>query len=108
MKHLVQFPLESGGFIWVEVNEASQDEDPRRISRPEDLVKKAQQTFEDALEGLKPVANGIMKKLTELNQPADEVEVKFGLKMNAEAGAIIASAGIEGNYEITLKWKRTP
>jgi hypothetical protein len=38
-----------------------------------------------------------------LNEPADEVEVKFGLKMSAELGAIVASGTAEANYEITLK-----
>ncbi len=30
----------------------------------------------------------------------------FGLKMNAEAGAVIASGGVEANYKVTLTWKR--
>jgi hypothetical protein len=47
-----------------------------------------------------------MTKVRSLNEPADEVEVKFGLKMSAELGAIVASGTAEANYEITLKWKR--
>jgi hypothetical protein len=31
-----------------------------------------------------------MTKVRSLNEPADEVEVKFGLKMSAELGAIVA------------------
>jgi hypothetical protein len=34
------------------------------------------------------------------------VEVKFGVKMSAELGAVIASGNGEVNYEITLKWNR--
>jgi hypothetical protein len=41
-----------------------------------------------------------------LNTPADEVEVKFGLKLTAEAGAIFSSVGGEVSYEITLKWNQ--
>lgn len=58
------------------------------------------------MEKVEPMASLIVNKLRNLNEPADEVEVKFGLKLNAEAGAIIALAGAEANYEITLKWKR--
>jgi hypothetical protein len=67
-------------------------------------VLKAQQTFEEALDKIKPVASAIISKLRDLNQPADEVEVKFGLKLTADAGAIFASVGGEVSYEITLKW----
>jgi len=34
------------------------------------------------------------------------VEVEFGLKMSAEAGAVVAAAGAEANYKVTLTWKR--
>jgi Trypsin-co-occurring domain 1 len=34
------------------------------------------------------------------------VKVKFGLKFNAEAGAIIASVGSEANFEIEVRWGR--
>jgi hypothetical protein len=106
VKRLVQFPLEDGTYIIVEVEQPETDESIRRISRGEDILLKTEQSFEAALERVKPIANTIINKLRSLNQPADEVEVKFGIKMSAEAGAIIASASIEGNYEITLKWKQ--
>ncbi|WP_375498522.1 CU044_2847 family protein [uncultured Nostoc sp.] len=106
MKRLIQFPLEDGSYILVEVDKPESEDSIGRIGRQEDLLQKAEQTFETALEGIKPIANTIINKLRTLNQPANEVEVKFGIKMSAEAGAIIASASIEGNYEITLKWKQ--
>jgi hypothetical protein len=106
VKRLVQFPLEDGSYILVEIDEPESEEGLRRIGRGEDILLKTEQTFETALERIKPIANTIINKLHQLNQPADEVEVKFGIKMSAEAGAIIASASVEGNYEITLKWKK--
>lgn len=101
---LVEFELESGDSIFVEVKEI--EETDGRISLPGDMIQKAQDTFEVALEKVKPIANTIITKLNSLNQPADEVEVKFGLKMTAQAGTIIAGASADANYEITLKWKR--
>ena len=32
--------------------------------------------------------------------------MEFGLKMNAEAGAVVAAAGAEANHKVTLTWKR--
>ena len=106
MKRLIQFPMEDGSYILVEVDQPETEDSLSRIGRADDLLQKTEQTFESALDRVKPIANTIINKLRSLNQPADEVEVKFGIKMSAEAGAIIASAGVEGNYEITLKWKQ--
>ncbi|WIX75180.1 CU044_2847 family protein [Amycolatopsis carbonis] len=34
------------------------------------------------------------------------MEIKFGVKLSAEAGAVIAKTGVEGQLEIKLKWRR--
>ncbi|MEL6762742.1 MAG: CU044_2847 family protein, partial [Cyanobacteria bacterium J06607_6] len=49
--------------------------------------------------------NSIIRQLKRLETPAEEVEVKFGLKLSAEAGVVLTSVGGgEANYEITLKF----
>ncbi len=106
MKRLVTFPLEDGSSIEVEIEQPESKSGVGRISREDQVMQKAQLTFEAALEKVKPIAGTIVDKLRSMNQPADEVEVKFGIKMSAEAGAVIASASVEGNYEITMKWKQ--
>lgn len=102
MKQIVEFRLENDESILIEVNEP----DDSRIGIGNDVVETAQKTFESALEKVQPVASAIMTKLRSLKEPADEVEVKFGIKMSAEFGVIVASGNTEVNYEITLKWKR--
>jgi len=104
VKRIVEFPLENGDSILVEVDKQAPTDD--RISLGDEVAQKAQQTFESALEKVKPVANAIMTKVRSLNEPADEVEVKFGIKMSAELGAVIASGSAEVNYEVTLKWQQ--
>ena len=47
-----------------------------------------------------------MKKINEVSQKPDEIEVKLGLKFSVEAGAIIAKTSSEGNIEVTLKWTK--
>jgi hypothetical protein len=100
VKQIVEFPLENGESIIIEVDE------PRGSLIANDVVETAQQTFESALEKVQPVASAIMTKLRSLKEPADEVEVKFGIKMSVEFGVLVASGNTEVNYEITLKWKR--
>jgi hypothetical protein len=105
MKRLVEFPLEDGDSILVEV-ETDEPEGMVPAARGDKVPEKARQTFEAALDKVKPVASAVITKLRALHDVPDEIAVEFGLKMNAEAGAIVAAAGMEANYKVTLKWKR--
>ena len=104
-KQLAEFKLEDGTTFLVEVDEPESAAVERAATPSGQTVLKAQQTFEAALEQVKPVASVILAKLKQLDTPASEVEVKFGIKLTVDAGAIFASVGSEVNYEITLKWK---
>lgn len=68
-------------------------------------VAQSEMSFEEALDGVKPVVSKLFDKLEEMVKPTSEVEVKFGLKFTADAGAIFAKVGSEVNYEVTLKWQ---
>ena len=104
LKHLVEFPLEGGGSVVVELDEAELT-GTVRAARPGEIVAKANQTFEEALDRVKPAASILITKLRDLVESPDEIEVEFGLKLHADAGAFVASAGGEAHYKITLKWK---
>ncbi len=113
MKRLIEFPLENGECMLVEVDEPEQG-GLVQASRSGEVIARAQQTLEDALERVKPAAQSVIEKLRKLNDSPDEVQVSFGLKLSAEAGAVLAAGGIEANYNVTLKWvknkpeKKTP
>jgi hypothetical protein len=36
----------------------------------------------------------------------DEIELKFGLKVNGQANWLVAKAATEANFEVTLTWRR--
>lgn len=108
-KEIAQFLLDDGTPLLIEVEETNSSS-IERVSR-EDLhreVIKAKQSFERSLDRVIPFASAALKRFRDgLTTPADEVEIKFGVKMTAEAGAIIASASSEVNFEVTLKWKQS-
>ena len=106
MKRLVEFPMEDGNKFLVEVDEPERGGRTARVGRDRKTVEKAKQTFETALEKIKPTANAVISKLRELTYSPDQITVEFGLKLNAEAGAVLASAGVEANYKVTLTWKQ--
>ena len=107
MKRLIEFPLEDATSLIVEVDEPESTDPLVRAARPSEVVTRVQQTFEEALDKVKPAASIIIQKLRSLHDSPDEIEVEFGLKLTAEAGAVVASAGVEANYKITLKWQKT-
>jgi hypothetical protein len=104
VKRLIEFPLEGGSSITVEVDEPSGESTVRGFGPVEPQF--ASQTYEAALEKIKPAAGGVIAKLRELADPPDQAVVEFGLKFGAKAGALLASADTEANLLVTLTWKR--
>ncbi|BAY79602.1 hypothetical protein NIES25_60870 (plasmid) [Nostoc linckia NIES-25] len=107
-KQIAEFFLEDGTKFLAEVDESENSNALTRVARPDtgQMVVEAKKKFDEVLDQIQPVASLIITKLSQLNTPADEVEVKFGIKLNAGVGAIFTSVGGEANYEITLKWKQ--
>jgi hypothetical protein len=107
MKRLVEFPLEDGSFIMVEVDgaEASGGGAVRGL-HPTEVAEKARQTFEASMERIKPAAAALISKLRELSDQPEQVAVEFGVKLSAAAGVVLASSGLEANFKVTLTWKR--
>ena len=102
MSTYVEYELDDGSVLYVEVDEAEQG--LVRASRESGEPVRAERKFGDALDGVKKSAQTMMAKFRELR--ADEVELTFGLKVAGEVGHFaIAKAGLEANYEVTLKWK---
>ena len=107
MKRLIEFPLEEGGSIVVEVDEPAPEGGVVRAARPGEVVEKVGQTFEAALDRIKPVAGTVIAKLRGLHDPPDEAVIEFGLKMSGQAGSVVvASVGAEAHYKVTLTWRR--
>ena len=105
MRKLIEFPLEAGGNVFIEV-EAPPAEGMLPASPLSDVPQKAQETFEAALDRVRTVAGVVLQKLKSIPEEPDEVEVEFGIKMDAAAGVILSSAGVEANFKIALTWKK--
>ncbi len=105
MKYLVEFPMESGDTILVEI-EGEEPEGMVEAAAPGEVIRNVQQTFEEALGKIRPVAQAVINKLKGLSEPPDEIEVEFGLKLDAKAGTILASASAEANIAVSMTWRR--
>ncbi len=71
-----------------------------------DLPRQSAEALNQAMGTIKTMARRTMETIDALANKPSEVEVEFGIKISAEAGAIISKAGGEGNITIKLKWTR--
>jgi hypothetical protein len=106
---IAEFTLEDGTKAYFEIPEPDTGDAIENVALGEEVYKVAAGaagTFEQSLDKVKPVANAVIARLKSgLTTPADEVEVKFGFKLTADAGVLFTSVGSEASFEVTLKWK---
>lgn len=103
MIELVRFPFEGEGSVVVETESGP---GVARAARGKDVPKNARVTFEAALAEVKRAASAALDQFQSLPRPPDEVEIKFGVRMDAEAGAVIAKTGVHGQFEVSVTWRR--
>lgn len=112
MKHLIAFPIsnqqtnEDTQLVICEVEEVGPPAGTERVARYDEILYKAKLSFETAVDSIKPVAETLMKKLKAIGSP-NEITVEFGIKANAETGAIISSVSGEANFKVVLKWTQS-
>ncbi|SRR5260221_6598522 len=106
MSHVIEFPLEDGESILVEVTDQEEARGARRAARgTEGEPEQSPQTFEQALSKIRPATEKVITTLRGLIQKPDEIEMEFGFSLSAVAGVVIASASTAANYKVTLRWK---
>jgi Trypsin-co-occurring domain 1 len=61
--------------------------------------------FEYATAAVTPAPPSLLARPRWTNDPPDEVSIEFGVPLNAQAGAFIASAA-EVNFWVPMTWRR--
>jgi len=103
---LVEFPLQDGGSVLVQVDDAAAGGPVTRGLGDRHVTVQAAQTFEQAVSRVQPAAQALIARLRALADAPDEVGVEFGLELSAEAGAFIAAASSSANFKVSLTWHR--
>jgi hypothetical protein len=104
VKRLISFPLEGGGTVQVEVEEEGGPPVSRGL-HPAEVVETVANSFEAALEAIKPAAVAMASVFRNIADAPDAVEVEFGVKFAGQAGAFIASASTEAQFRIKVVWQ---
>ncbi len=104
MKRVISVPLEAGGDVRIEV----EDEGPAAVTRglhPGELAEAAGHSFETALDAIRPAALAVVSKFRDFADAPEQVEIEFGVKFAGQAGAFIASASTEAQFQVRVVWK---
>lgn len=99
VKRLVEFPLQDGGSIIVQIDELEVGGTVRAARG--DVIEKARETLEDALNRVIPATKSVVAQLKSIRP--DEIEVNFGITLSMQAGAFI-TAGSDANFGVTVRW----
>jgi hypothetical protein len=103
MPELVRFPLADGGWAVAEVD------DPTgvvRAARGTESVFTAGTTFDAIMEQIRGVADTTMRGLRDSLSKPDEVEIEFGVLLNAQVGAVMVKSNLGAHLQVKLSWKR--
>lgn len=102
MVELMRMTTEDERVIVVEVD----DKEPGfELANRDGAVIQAKRKFEDALQDVRGAAESALRVFTAGTLNPDGVKVEFGVRLNAEAGAVIAKTSIEGHLMVTLSWR---
>ncbi|MER5467332.1 CU044_2847 family protein [Streptomyces sp. NPDC002935] len=101
MDGLVEFTTDDGALVVVE---GVEDESGSRLVARDDGTVRATRTFEGALEGVRAAAQSALRVFRDGSLRPDSVEIEFGVKLTAEAGALIAKSAVEGHLVVKLSW----
>jgi hypothetical protein len=104
MPELLRFKNDAGEEILVEV--ATAPGPATRGVRPVEAIVDAGESLDRLLSRLGPAVSGIVGDIRSRADCPDEVEVEFGVRLSADSNVIIARAGGEANFRITLRWSR--
>lgn len=100
MADLIRFRLDDGGAVLVE---AEREPGVERTSRTGQVLEDARSSFEEALASVRDVAAVAIGQFRSMAPRPDEVEIKFSVRLDARAGAVIAQAGVQGQLEVRVR-----
>jgi NTP-dependent ternary system trypsin peptidase co-occuring protein len=100
LSEFVRFETTSGSIV-VEV--ADGDPGLELVGR-DGVIADARQKLDSALRDVRDAAEGALKVFRDGRLRPDGIEVEFGVKLSAEAGAVLAKSALEGHFTVKLTW----
>jgi Trypsin-co-occurring domain 1 len=103
--YLIDVPVEGGGRMLVEAADWQLPGELELATRPGEIVARARESLEQALDQLKPAVRAVADRLRAMSP--DEFSVEFGLTFGAESGLVVAKGSADVHFTVTMRWGRT-
>ncbi|MCX5317948.1 CU044_2847 family protein [Streptomyces sp. NBC_00154] len=104
--HTVEVPLRDGSDEAIRVQIREVDETLVRVGRGGRSVARAERSFGQMLDTVRPVAESFVGRFRGLANAPDEITLEFGVSLSAEADVVIASTATAANFSVSLTWHR--
>ncbi|WP_436739614.1 CU044_2847 family protein [Streptomyces sp. BBFR102] len=101
--HIVEVPLGDGeGMVRVQVEET--DEAVVRVGRGGRAVARAEESLDQMLDAVRPVADAFVGRCRDMVRQPDEATLEFGMSLSADAKVLIAGSSAAANFSVSLTW----
>lgn len=97
---------DADGTISVELINPSQKSTTYRGGAGSPKITKAVKSFDKALDSVKTIATKAKNTFKDIADSPDEISLEMGIKITAEAGAVLAAVGGEVHFVIGIKWNK--
>jgi hypothetical protein len=79
----------------------------RQASTPTNVSNETtRDAYHQTLSAIRACAAGVIDTLQKLETPPAGASIQFAIKIDAEAGALIAKSGGDAQFKISLSWKQ--
>jgi NTP-dependent ternary system trypsin peptidase co-occuring protein len=102
MAELLRYEVDEITTIAVEVDD---DRPGFESASPRDIPARAAEKFSDILASGRRAAEIAFEQFRDMAVKPDEIGMEIGLKITAEAGAVIAKTSSEGHIVLKLVWR---
>ncbi|MEU0667417.1 CU044_2847 family protein [Streptomyces lavendulocolor] len=103
----VEVPLGDGSDETIRVQIREREEDLVRVGRGGRAVARAERTFGQMLDTVRPVAESFVDRFSGMANAPDELTLEFGVSLSAQADVVIATTATSANFTVTLTWNRS-
>jgi hypothetical protein len=108
MIHYIETQTKDGTKVRIEVEFSSKTSAGfTRQAASADLSSEAvQNAYAETLDTIRGCANGMLETLQKMTSLPSAATIDFAIKIDAEAGPMIAKARDEGQFRVSLTWKQ--
>ncbi len=100
MARLVRFQVDETDSVVIEVDDGDE------VSQVGGgVIEDAAEDFTEKLGSVRKAVEAALRELGGTLKP-ETIKVSFGVKLSAQAGAVIAKTSAEGNLQVEMEWKR--